>query len=358
MQTLIERSDSFGGVLVDNGRRLEIHRGYQKLDEPNHAGTRYRIFSLTKAVAAVAVLLLVQDGRLRLDDPVNEIGKLSTFTNVTARDLLQHRSGVFNAVNFVFFDRGSDLYSTLVPSGCTQTEVLDTDDLLRVITEHADDDSPTARRNRTAPRGTFDYNNTGYDLLGHLIDVLSDDGVERFLDDRIFHPLDMDASVVPDDPDAPHHARPFQTEVEYGILENQGPTNTNANVACTLEAYRRFLTGYSKLLTDPAILATFHDLYFFRNTVDGHRVFFASGSGDFPTTGEYRFLSKSMALFDVNTRDVLIVAQNYEGPNWPLLHRDFSARRTSLPDAPSLAFDRLVPNLFPGLRERFLNFKT
>ncbi|HEX6637627.1 MAG TPA: serine hydrolase, partial [Steroidobacteraceae bacterium] len=90
-----------GALLVARGRQVLVRGGYglanRESRQENTADTRFRIASLTQVFTAVAVLRLVQDGRVRLDDPIDKYvpeiaGKPPA--KVTVHQLLSHTSGV------------------------------------------------------------------------------------------------------------------------------------------------------------------------------------------------------------------------------------------------------------------------
>ncbi|MDQ6618247.1 MAG: beta-lactamase family protein [Pseudomonadota bacterium] len=123
----------------------------------------FRVYSMTKTVATVAVLMLLEEGRLELDD---SIGKhLSEFAGraVTIRELLTHTSGLALA---------------------TEREESSVD--LKAYSEAA------SRVPQAAPAGSrFEYNSVNTEILSRLVEVLSGKSFSVFLRDRIFIPLRM-----------------------------------------------------------------------------------------------------------------------------------------------------------------------
>jgi len=136
----------------------------------NTVDTRFRTGSIAKQFTAVALLLLYQDGKLSLSDP---IGKYlpdlpESWRSATIHQLLTHTSGV----PIPDYDALDKSY----PLGPTPTQMLA---LLR--------DKPLLY-----PHGTrLTYNNTGYILLGFLIEKVSGAKYERFIQERLFDQLGM-----------------------------------------------------------------------------------------------------------------------------------------------------------------------
>jgi CubicO group peptidase (beta-lactamase class C family) len=134
------------------------------------AATDYRLASMTKEFTAAAILLLAEDRRLGLDDPVRKwLPSLPEAADaVTIRELLTHTGGLID-------------YEDLIPAGATE-QVHDAD-VLRLL----------ERENRTyfTPGTQYRYSNTGYSLLSLIVARASGRDFASFLRQRIFVPLGM-----------------------------------------------------------------------------------------------------------------------------------------------------------------------
>ena len=160
-------------VLVGQGGRILFEKafGHRRLEprpEPMTLGTRFDLASLTKAVAtAPAVLILVQDGKVGLDDPISrylpDFGRRGKAT-VTVRQALTHYSGL--APYFRLEAKGPGAASAVIDKIC---------------------DSDLS----AAPGSRFIYSDLGFILLGRLIEAVSGEPLDRFVDSRIFAPLQM-----------------------------------------------------------------------------------------------------------------------------------------------------------------------
>lgn len=176
------------GVMRDG--KLVFAKGYGlanlETGTPVGADTVFRVGSVTKQFTAAAVLLLVQDGKLSLDD------RLSTFfpgiqnaDRIRVRQLLDHTSGLANYTA----KKGrtpNDFRADLTTEGMI-------DEIRRL-------DPPTD----FAPGEKWRYSNSGYFLAGAIVERVSGKPLGRFLDERIFAPqgltataLDTAATVVP-----------------------------------------------------------------------------------------------------------------------------------------------------------------
>jgi len=131
--------------------------------------------SVGKQFTAMGILLLVERGQVKLDAPISTyIPELSWMDDgVTIRRLLHHTSGVMG------YDDDDDIYDALLALSPTP----DNEDVLTAIAA-----SPAML---SAPGEAFSYSNTGYDLLGLLIERISGQSYSRFMTDNLFAPLGM-----------------------------------------------------------------------------------------------------------------------------------------------------------------------
>ncbi|MGH8306243.1 MAG: serine hydrolase domain-containing protein, partial [Steroidobacteraceae bacterium] len=139
------------------------------------AATNYRLASMTKQFTAAAILLLADDGRLSLDDPLGRwLPSLPPAARaVTIRQLLTHTSGLVD-------------YEDLIPQGATVQ--LHDADVLRLL--------EAQNRSYFAPGTRYRYSNSGYALLALIVARASDEDFAAFLRKRIFLPLGMYDSVA------------------------------------------------------------------------------------------------------------------------------------------------------------------
>ena len=167
------------GRLVHAAGLGELHVGAG--DAPD-ADSVFRIASMTKSFVAATILLLRDEGRLRLDDPVAlhvpELVGLPRPTadspGITIRDLLAMRSG------YPEDDPWAD-----------RLEAMPTADYLRLMA--------TPKTHARAPAVAFDYSNIGFTLLGQVIANLSADSYRDVVTERIVHPLGLFSTAWSDD---------------------------------------------------------------------------------------------------------------------------------------------------------------
>lgn len=166
-------------VIVIRDGRVILRRAYGMADLQRHVAatpeTDYRLASVSKQFTAMAVMLLARDGKLAYDQRVREIFPElpGAAQGVTLRHLLNHTSGV------------SD-YEDLIPD--TQTVQVSDRDVLALL----------ARKDTLyfPPGSVYRYSNSGYVLLGLVVERVSGLSFPAFLHARIFAPLDMTSSVA------------------------------------------------------------------------------------------------------------------------------------------------------------------
>jgi D-alanyl-D-alanine carboxypeptidase len=180
-------------LVVLRGGEVAKAEGYGFADLEGRAPatefTRYEIGSLTKQFTAVALLMLAEEGRLRLDDPLTRhLPELpEAWAEVTLRQMLHHTSGILNYTEL------PNLMPRFLNESLSETEVL-----------AAFSDLPLEFQ----PGETWSYSNTAYYLLGVVIERASGGSYWEFLSERIFRPLGM-ASTGSTDPRAAAAERAF-----------------------------------------------------------------------------------------------------------------------------------------------------
>lgn len=214
MQGFVDRGDVAGVVtlVARRGRLVALDTaGYADLDarKPMRSTTIFRIASMTKAVTSVGVMILVEEGRIHLSDPLgryipafdsvrlavaDSAGRLTAKTSapkrgITIHDLLTHRSGLA----YGFIDAGvvGDAYRKAgVSDGIAPTS--------GTLAENVD---RIARQPLSFEPGAKLQYSLATDVLGRVIEVASGMPLDRFFRERIFAPLKMNDTdfYVPDE---------------------------------------------------------------------------------------------------------------------------------------------------------------
>jgi CubicO group peptidase (beta-lactamase class C family) len=162
-------------IAVVKDGKVVMAKGYGQanieLDAAATADTVYQLASVTKTFTSAAVMLLARDGKLALEDRINErLPDLpEAWKDVTVRHLLTHTSGIKSYTSVKDFHKW-------LRKDFTPREILDL-----VAKEPLE----------FAPGEKWNYSNTGYFLLGMLIEKVSGKPYAEFMAERIFRPLGM-----------------------------------------------------------------------------------------------------------------------------------------------------------------------
>ena len=152
-----------------------------ELGVPASAETVFHIGSVTKQFTAAAILLLVEEGRLTLDDEAAKYlpDYASDLSGVTIRQLLNHTSGVRSYTSLA--PQSAPLWTRTFRDDLSEKEMIDL-----FIKEPRD----------FAPGDGFIYSNSGYFLAGAIISRVSGLPYEEFLRQRIFAPLQLQSASL------------------------------------------------------------------------------------------------------------------------------------------------------------------
>ncbi len=170
------KSGKFRGVVLvaHEGKpilRVALGDANREWRVPVSSGTVFRIGSTTKQFTAAAILQLAEEGKLEIDDPISKYYDTPpSWSGITLRQLLTHTSGIPDFTQTNGFIRGGARLE-----GAPET-------FLRIIRDQPLD---------FAPGSKFRYDNTGYVLLGLVIEKVSGETYPQYLEDRIFRPLGM-----------------------------------------------------------------------------------------------------------------------------------------------------------------------
>jgi CubicO group peptidase (beta-lactamase class C family) len=181
-----DREDSPGcalGVVRDG--RFVYERGYgmANLDYgiPNSPRMVYYVGSVSKQFTAASVVLLAAEGRIQLDDPVRKyVPELPDYGRLTIRNLIHHTSGI------------RDIYGLMDLAGLRMEDVLPDGEALSLIAAQ--------KQLNFAPGDEYLYSNSGYWLLGQIVERVSGASLREYAREKIFEPLGMSHTHFHDDP--------------------------------------------------------------------------------------------------------------------------------------------------------------
>jgi D-alanyl-D-alanine carboxypeptidase len=159
-------------AVIKDGKHVKA-KGYGfanlELHVPATPETVYQLGSLTKQFTATAIMLLVQDGKLALEDKISAYldGTPGTWKEITLRHLLTHTSGIPDYLT----DAAIQSLQNTTPEKIVQS-----------VTERPLDFVPGAKHS---------YSNTNFVLLASIVQKVSGKPYDTFLTERVFRPLGM-----------------------------------------------------------------------------------------------------------------------------------------------------------------------
>lgn len=224
LATLARRDLFSGSVLVAKDGQLLLSQGYGLADIdhkiPNTPDTRFRIGSLTKQFTAMAVVILQHQGKLDVNNPIcTYIERCpEAWQTITIQELLTHTSGIHNLTDLTD-------YPIFKKQSMTLEQIID----------HFRD-LPLDFK----PGEKWSYSNSGYILLGSVIEKASGQAYAAFLQQNIFDPLQMkDTGYDESIPTNEDHAIGYQdatTVADY--IDMSVPFSAGALYSTTEDLYK------------------------------------------------------------------------------------------------------------------------
>lgn len=165
-----EQKDFSGVALILQGNKILAHKEYGlanlKMKSKNRLNTKFRVASLSKAFTGASIVMLRDQGKLKLDDPLSKFfPNFPNGQNITIDQLLRHRSGV------------GELDEPKHFQNCFSANQL-VEEVAKV-------------KPLFPPNTDNSYSNEGYYLLAAIIEKVSGQTYNNFLQKNIFEPLKM-----------------------------------------------------------------------------------------------------------------------------------------------------------------------
>ena len=178
IQSYVADKKFMGSVLVAQDGKIRLDKGYGfanlEWNIPDSPATKFRLGSITKQFTAASILLLEERGKLKVEDPVKKHlpDAPAAWDKITIYNLLTHTSGIPSFTSF------PDYRSTeATPTTPEQLVARFRDKPLNF-----------------QPGEKWEYSNSGYVLLGYLLEKISGQSYKDFVQENIFKPLAMNDS--------------------------------------------------------------------------------------------------------------------------------------------------------------------
>jgi len=178
-----------GNVLIAEKGQIVYNRSFgfanETTKEKLNENSVFGLASVSKQFTAMAVVILKEQGKLNYDDKITKyLPELTTYDNITIRNMLNHTSGLPDIVQITNSPEAKEYMSVrLVGKIATNKDVVAFLNLYKPKLEFT-------------PGAKSEYCNTGYILLGSIIERVSGSTYAEFLDKFIFKPLEMNNTFV------------------------------------------------------------------------------------------------------------------------------------------------------------------
>lgn len=177
-----------GGILFAKNGQVIYEKYVGKIDlrkeDSITATTAFHVASTSKPFTAIAILRLVQENKLSLDDSLQKFFPGIPYPGITVKMLLNHRSGLPNYLYFMSNNKwGIGPDNKWNHQFCTNQDVID------MMYEKKPDRT-------SSPNGSFHYSNTNFMLLASIIEKISGQPFPQYMKEKLFTPLQMNDTYI------------------------------------------------------------------------------------------------------------------------------------------------------------------
>ncbi len=215
-----------GAVLVSMNNKVLYNNALglanKQLNYKLSTQTSFELASVSKQFTAVAILKLVNDGKIALGDSIQKFIPKFPYRGILILDLLSHRSGLPNYTSFC------EEYTL------PDSVFLSNEDVLNILISKR----PAIYN---APNRSFGYCNTNYILLAHIVSLISKQSFPEYMQEQIFIPLGMKNSFIKDKLKSilPNEAQGYNTRFEkYNFDKYDGVYGDKGVFASVEDMYR------------------------------------------------------------------------------------------------------------------------
>jgi CubicO group peptidase (beta-lactamase class C family) len=176
-----ERNEFNGNILVAEKGKIIFQKSFgianEETNEKLNIHTSFELASVSKQFTAMGIVQLQKEGKLFYDDPISKyIPELKSYKNITIKNLLTHTGGLPD-------------YMSLMEEHWDKSKIANNENVIELF-------------QKLKPKIDFEsgekysYSNTGYLLLGTIIERASGKSFEQYLDEKIFTPLKMQNTFI------------------------------------------------------------------------------------------------------------------------------------------------------------------
>ena len=178
MQRLHSRSGFNGNVLIAKGGKILYQNAFGWADylmrDSLKLDSRFELASVSKPLTATGILKLVEEGKIRLDQTVDEFFPDFPYPDITIKLLLTHRSGL---TNYLYFTDQTAIWPD-------KQKAMTNTDVMELLAEHKPDKYAN-------PDVRFFYNNTNFMVLAAVIEKVTGQDFAVYMKENVFTPAGM-----------------------------------------------------------------------------------------------------------------------------------------------------------------------
>lgn len=289
-------------LIAKNGVILfEDYRGVisPKTKEPITAETPFHIASTSKTFTGTAILRLWEQGKLSLDDSIQQYYPAFPYHGITIRLLLAHRSGL---PNYLYF---------MDKVGTWKTRFTNHDVINYMITNKP----PVA----AYPNRVFQYCNTNYILLAGIIEMLTKQSYPDYMRDSVFNPLGMYHTKVFSLKDTNNYVPTYAANWRPYPMDKMDCTYGDKNIYSTVRdllqwdiaLYKERFVKKSTL--DSAFIPTSHERKSMHNYGLGWRLLIKEQDTVVYHNGKWHGTNSAFTRFIKDTATIIVIGNKYNG---------------------------------------------
>ncbi|WP_312421332.1 serine hydrolase domain-containing protein [Epilithonimonas sp.] len=250
-QKVWEQGDLSGGVLVAKGDKIifEKYRGFgrENMQMPIDENTPLHVASVSKTMTAMAVLKLVEGGKLKLEDDLTKFFPKFPYKDITVFSLLSQRSGL---PKYEHFDQGIKPAPEEL-----KKEFLTNQDVLDMLIKYKPE---LARLSNTG----FMYCNTNFALLALIVEKVTATPFPEAMQEIVFKPLKMNHTFIFQKKDTPTASQSFYSGFRLYPLANLDLIYGDKNVYTTPKDLLNFSVAlFSKDFLKPELANKIFEAY-------------------------------------------------------------------------------------------------
>ena len=234
-----ERNEFNGNILVAEKGKIIFQKSYGIANEENNENlnieTSFELASVSKQFTAMGIVQLQKEGRLSYNDSIDKyVPELKFYKGITIKNLLVHTGGLPD-------------YMSIMDTNWDKSKIATNEDVIEIFAKLKPEKD-------FEPNQKYSYSNTGYLLLGTIIERVSGQSFGDYLKEKIFEPLEMDNSFVyrrrynPKKIDNYAQAYIYSDSLKRNIVPDDSPE----------EDYVVFLDG---IVGDGMVNSNLHDLF-------------------------------------------------------------------------------------------------